>query len=122
MMLFASFQGYGLGWSLIFWRILTAPALLLGLLGFGFGVFSERSGQSRRVAVGLGLAAVLIESLAVAFVLLCISGESAKTVERYGPGGSFWALSILTLLLGSLAVGLGLAGRDKSGSDGSPEL
>jgi hypothetical protein len=122
MMFFASFQGYGLLWSLIFWRFLTALALLLGLLGFGFGAFSERSGPSRRAAVGLGLAAVLIEFLAVAFVVLFISGESAKTVERYGPGESFWALSILTLLLGSLAVGLGLADRGKSRSDGSPKL
>jgi hypothetical protein len=106
MMLFADYEGFAVGWSLIFWGLLTAPALIMGLLGVVAGALRWTG-----CAAGLGFAACLLELLGVAFVWLCIYGEpvdSRAWAELYWPGHRFWGLSILTLFLGSLAFGLGV--------------
>jgi hypothetical protein len=108
MILFASFAGWGVGWSLIFWRILTIPAVIMGLLGVVAGSL-RRTG----CAVGLGVAACLVELLSVAFVWICFREEQVNLgagAERFRPGHPFWEISLLTLFLGSLAFGLGARG------------
>jgi hypothetical protein len=107
MLLFADYEGFDVGWSLIFWGILTASALILGLLG----LVADSFRRTVCAAVGLGLTACLIELLGVAAVWICIYAEPANPrtwAKLYWPGHRFWGLSILTLVLGSLAFGLGV--------------
>ena len=42
MMLFADYEGFAVGWSLIFWG-LSILTLFLGSLAFGLGVWRERT-------------------------------------------------------------------------------
>lgn len=111
MVLFADYEGFAVAWSLVFWDILTASALILALLGVVAGSF-RRTGCA---ALMLGLAACFMELLGVGFVWLCIYAEPASrrswSGHTYWPGLRFWGLSILTLLLGSLALGLGVRRR-----------
>jgi hypothetical protein len=116
MILFADYEGFAVAWSLIFWIILTAPALILGLVGVVAGAL-RRPG----CAVVLGLTACSLELLGVAFVWLCFRGERARLgayADHFRPGHPYWAaqlwpsyhfweIAILTLFLGSLAIGLG---------------
>jgi hypothetical protein len=93
--------------SLVVWFILTVSALIVGVLGI---VVGSRRPPRRRRAAGLGLAACLLELLGGAFVWLCFLELQAKLgarAEEYRPGRYFWGISILTLFLGSLALGLG---------------
>jgi hypothetical protein len=117
MILLADYEGFTVGWSLIFWAILTVPALIMGLLGVVAGALRWRG-----CAAGLGFAACLLELPSVAFVWLCFRGEQARLgafAERFRPGHQYWAgqfwpayhfwgITTLTLFLGSLAFGLGV--------------
>ena len=117
MILFADFEGIAVAFSLLLWSILTVPALIMGLLGVVAGTLRRRG-----CAAGLGLAACLLELLCVAFVWICFRVEQANLgayAERFRPGSDFWDgqfwpgyhfwdISIPTLLLGSLAFGLGV--------------
>jgi hypothetical protein len=117
MILFADYEGLGVFFSLVIWFILTVPAFILGLLGAVAGAL-RRTGRAAR----LGLAACLLEFTGIAYVWLCFREEQARLgafAERFWPGRQFWAvefwpayhfwgISTLTLLLGSLAFGLGV--------------
>jgi hypothetical protein len=85
MMLFADYEGFAVGWSLIFWGLLTAPALIMGLLGVVAGALRWTG-----CAAGLGFAACLLELLGVAFVWLCIYGEPVdSSLLSVGRRGNF---------------------------------
>jgi hypothetical protein len=117
MILFADYEGFAVGWCLIFWAILTVPALIMGLLGVVAGALRWRG-----CAAGLGSAACLLELLGGALVWIGFRAEQAKLgagAEQFRPGHNFWAgqfwpgyhfwdISILTFVLGSLAFGLGV--------------
>ena len=117
MILFADYEGFAVFWCLIFWAILTVPALIMGLLGV---VACALRWAGR--AAGLGLAACLLELLGGALVWISFRAEQAKLGAgaeqfrpghhfwdaQFWPGYHFWDISILTLSLGSLAFGLGI--------------
>ena len=77
MILLADYEGFTVGWSLIFWAIHTVSALIMGLLGVVAGALRWRG-----CAAGLGLAACLLELLGAAFVWLCFLELQAKLGAR----------------------------------------
>jgi hypothetical protein len=111
MILFADYEGIGVAFSLLIWLVLTVPALIAGLVGVVVGSL-RRSRPSR--AAGLGLVSWLLELPGVAYVWCCFLAEKGRLgayAERFRPGYYFWGISILTLCVGSLAIGLGVGRR-----------
>lgn len=133
MILFADYEGFAVAWCLIFWAILTVPALIMGLLGVVAGTLRWRG-----CAAALGLAACLLELLGGALVWMSFRAEQAGRgagaeqfrpghhywAEQFWPGYHFWDISIPTLFLGSLGFGLGVwRGRTRAAkTDGVAQL
>lgn len=114
MILFADYEGLGVAFGEVLWFLATLPALVCGLGGTVAGALRI---PRPRLAFWLGIVACCLELPAIALVQIAFLDEQSRHgayAERFRPGVIFWSASMLTTVLGVLAIGLGIARRAPS--------